>query len=112
MGILDIIILTMQEKGIQQKDISDFLGLSRNTVSEWKRGKSESYLKHLPKIADYLDVSVDYLLGKTENPNAADQIPQMDETEQYLIDTFRKLDAQGKAKIIQTALNEADRMTK
>ena len=48
-----------------------YLGLSKNVFTEWKSGRATSYMKHLPKIAEFFGVSVDYLLGKetpaTEN---------------------------------------------
>lgn len=44
------------------------LGLGINIVSHLAKGQEMSYL-NLAKIADYLDCSVDYLLGRTDNPN-------------------------------------------
>ena len=41
--------------------------LSINTISNIKKGISISYL-HFARIADELDCSVDYLLGRTDNP--------------------------------------------
>lgn len=49
------------------------LEMGVNTVSELGKGKQISYL-NFAKIADYLDVSVDYLLGRTENPQGINQI--------------------------------------
>ena len=42
----------------------NYLGLSKNVFTEWKSGRATSYMKHLPKIAEFFGVSVDYLLGK------------------------------------------------
>ena len=47
-----------------QKELSDFLCLKPNIFTEWKAGRNSSYMKHLPKIAEFLNVSVDFLLGK------------------------------------------------
>ncbi len=41
--------------------------LNINAVSEFSKGKNLSCIS-LAKIADYLDCSVDYLLGRTDNP--------------------------------------------
>ena len=61
----------LKEQGKKQIDLTNFLGLSKNIFSEWKSERSTSYKKHLPQIAEFFDVSVDYLLGKeiptTEN---------------------------------------------
>ena len=54
-------------KHIQLKDIFSSCGLSKNVMTNLYKG---SMLKadNLAKIADRLDVSVDYLLGRTESP--------------------------------------------
>ena len=52
----------MEEKHIQQKELAEFLQIKN--VSDWKSGKSKSYTKYLPQIAEFFGVSVDYLLGK------------------------------------------------
>lgn len=64
MEILNKILSLLEEKNIQQKDLSDYLGLSKSALTGWKNGNNKSYMKHLPKIAEFLGVSVDCLLGK------------------------------------------------
>lgn len=64
MDVLNNILLLLKTKGIRQRDLSDHLGLSKNTMTGWKNGNNTSYMKHLPKIAEFLGVSVDFLLGK------------------------------------------------
>ena len=56
-----------KERNIQIKDMLLDLGLNKNTLSTMYSG---SMLKgdSLARIADYLDCSVDYLLGRTDNP--------------------------------------------
>lgn len=43
--------------------------LSKNALSSMSSGGSTPKSENLAKIADYLDCSVDYLLGRTDNPN-------------------------------------------
>lgn len=45
------------------------LNMGINAISEFSKGKHLSCIS-LAKIADYLDCSVDYLLGRTDNPNS------------------------------------------
>lgn len=66
MSTIDKIVTLLKEQGKTQKDLTDYLGISKNTFTDWKGGRVKSYNKFLPQIADYLGVSVDYLLGKTE----------------------------------------------
>ena len=70
MDILTRILMLLNEKHIQQKELSDYLGLSKCTMTGWKNGNNKSYKKHLPKIAEFFGVSVDYLLGN-ETPTTA-----------------------------------------
>ena len=69
--VLNNIISLLKGKNVKQKELTDFLGLSHNVFTEWKAGRNTSYMKHLPQIAEFFNVSVDYILGKetptTEN---------------------------------------------
>ena len=49
--------------------LEENLGFSRNTIYNMK--KSTPNVERVSKIADYFNVSTDYLLGRTENPNIA-----------------------------------------
>ena len=62
--VLNKIISLLKERGIKQKELTDYLSVSHNVFTEWKAGRNSSYMKHLPKIAEFFDVPVDYLLGK------------------------------------------------
>ncbi len=42
--------------------------MSQNTISRYETGEREADYKTLILFADYFDVSIDYLLGRTENP--------------------------------------------
>ena len=55
--------LTAKEKGIALKDMLSDLSLGSNTISHMRHNKMIS-ADSLARIADYLDVSVDYLLGR------------------------------------------------
>ena len=61
----------LSEKKISQKQFMADLKLSTATFSEWKAGRVKSYKKYIEEIADYLGVSVDYLLGRTDDPHPA-----------------------------------------
>ena len=42
--------------------------MNQNTISRYETGEREADYAALIAIADYFDVSIDYLLGRTENP--------------------------------------------
>lgn len=64
MSTVQIIIELLQETGKTQKELTDYLGITKNAFTDWKSGRIKSYQKHLPKIAEFFNVSVDYLLGR------------------------------------------------
>ena len=51
-----------KEKGLRNSDVSKATGVSKQTLSDWKKRNSTPKAETLKRIADYLGVSVDYLL--------------------------------------------------
>ena len=58
-----------KQKGISQLKLALDLNMSQNTISRYETGEREPGINELIKIADYFNVSVDYLLERTNNPN-------------------------------------------
>ncbi|MBQ6902556.1 MAG: helix-turn-helix transcriptional regulator [Oscillospiraceae bacterium] len=56
-------------KGISQLKLALDLNTNQNTISRYETGEREPGIGELIKIADYFNVSVDYLIGHTDNPN-------------------------------------------
>ena len=55
-------------KGISQLKLAIDLNTNQNTISRYETGEREPGIVELIRIADYFDVSVDYLLERTDNP--------------------------------------------
>lgn len=55
-----------QKRGISINSLEETLGYSRNTIYSMKSKKPNA--ERLQEIADYFNVSTDYLLGRTDNP--------------------------------------------
>lgn len=55
-------------KGISQLKLATDLNTNQNTISRYETGEREPGITELIRIADYFNISVDYLLGRTENP--------------------------------------------
>lgn len=55
-----------EEKGIQQKELAEILDVSKSTVSGWEVGRNEPNQEMLIKIAAYFNVTIDCLLGTTD----------------------------------------------
>lgn len=58
-----------QQRGISINYLEETLGYSRNTIYSMKSKKPNA--ERLQEIADYFNVSTDYLLGRTDNPAIA-----------------------------------------
>ena len=63
MSTLDKILYCLKSKGKNQKQLAEYLGISSNVITDWKSGRISSYDKYIVQIADFLNVSTDYLLG-------------------------------------------------
>lgn len=58
-----------KSKGISQLKLAMDLNMSQNTISRYETGEREPGINELIKIANYFNVSIDYLLERTNNPN-------------------------------------------
>ncbi|HAB8754162.1 TPA_asm: helix-turn-helix domain-containing protein, partial [Listeria monocytogenes] len=56
-----------EDNDITQQQMAKLLNVSQNTYSQYETGKIEWTATTLIKIADYFDVSVDYLLDRKKN---------------------------------------------
>ena len=49
----------LQKQNKTQKELCDYLGINGNVYTAWKNGRNKSYTKHLPKIAQFFEISVE-----------------------------------------------------
>ncbi len=56
-------------KNISQLKLALDLNMNQNSISRYENGEREADYNTLIKIADYFNVSVDYLLGRTDKPD-------------------------------------------
>lgn len=63
------IVQLIKKANLPEAAFGEALGMGKNTVNNWKAGRSKTYLKKIDSIADYFGVSVDYLLGRTDDPH-------------------------------------------
>lgn len=63
MEIIDRIVMLLNEKGVEQKALAEYLGVHPQVITEWKGGRKKSYMRYIDKIAAFFEVSTDYILG-------------------------------------------------
>ncbi len=56
-----------QQRGITQLKLAMDLGLNQNSISRYETGEREADYKTLIMLADYFDVTIDYLLERTDD---------------------------------------------
>lgn len=97
MNTIDRINDLLALKGISAAQMSRDLGFSNGLYSQWKSGLQKPSAKKLEKIAEYFDVTVDYLLGHTDEKNAPivttegelwDRLNQLSDPELDELETF------------------------
>lgn len=57
-----------EKRGISQLKLAMDLGLNQNSISRYESGAREADYKTLIALADYFDVSIDYILEWTDKP--------------------------------------------
>lgn len=63
----------LQKYGVSSYKVAQKAGVTQTALSNWKAGRSTPSTKTLQKIADYFDVTVDYLMtGKEESEKTAE----------------------------------------
>lgn len=82
--------LLRKQHNLSQKEIGNIFHASQNTVSQWENGTRKPSYDIIQEIADYFEVSVDYLLGRQE------QLPELNsknkrEIQEILDDTEQQL---------------------
>lgn len=98
----------LEENNLKPTDLNNFLGLSRGTVSDWKRRKSNPSVESLIKVAEYFCISLDYLLL---GDDVKKQNNISNEKCDYMLSLYKQLSPEEQAVLIgnlQVRLNSDD----
>lgn len=79
MAFGDNMMLLRKKKGISQADLGKMTGTSGDVIGRYERGDITPSIEVVSKIADALEVSVDYLIGKTKMVLDADTMRRMED---------------------------------
>lgn len=111
----DIFVHLLQISSVSAYKLSKDTGIPQSVISYWKSGEKLPSAENLLKLANYFDVSVDYLVGRTDSPhptNITNDINKQNNAkivsiqtalsteEKELIESFRSFPAEYKAKMI------------
>lgn len=62
------LLFLRKEKGISQQTLAEHLGISFHQVSKMETGQRGASLEVACALADFFDVSLDYLVGRSDDP--------------------------------------------
>lgn len=91
------ILELMKNNNVTAATLTRELNLNHSAINNWTSGKAKPSADALSKIADYFNVSVDYLLGRTEiretvtaeNQFKIKKAPSLTDEEKQLLDDYR-----------------------
>ncbi|MGM0214911.1 helix-turn-helix domain-containing protein [Enterococcus sp. AZ109] len=92
MVVFERIKLLSQKRDLTLQQVAEELGFSKNIFYKWKT--SEPKGADLQKVADFFNVSVDYLLGRTDNPTGSLDGIKKDLTVEEALDSVMSYDGE------------------
>lgn len=100
MDLLARIFELVDEAHMEQKQFASILGTTDKTVSAWRTGRSKSYTKYLPQIAEALGTTTEYLLTGN-GPKQKRAVSESDTAlpkgaERIDLDTFHRIPILGR----------------
>ncbi len=97
---------TRRERGLTQDELADLVGVSRSAVAQWETGRTGQVTGNLSRIADVLEVNVEYLMYGNDK-RAAGDVRQGDEL--ALLRLYRECDPEDRQMLLRTARRLARR---
>ena len=97
--VLHRIMDALRERKRSNKDLEHHLHLANGTFVNWKFNGIKSYLSHIKEIAEFLNVSTDYLLNGNELEIKSSG--EITAAELEIIQMFRKVDLKGQECILE-----------
>ena len=89
------------EKGLSQRQMAKELNVSQGTYNNWENEKTQPSIEQLKQLSHFFGVSVDYLIGNTDEYGTVTVENTQTDEEKRLLKGFRALDVGAKNALIQ-----------
>jgi transcriptional regulator with XRE-family HTH domain len=89
-----------EEKGLLQKDVAKILGITPSAYGYYEQGKREPSMEVLKKLSDFFNVSIDYLLGRTDIRSPVDEITEAVSDDPELLEFWNELKEREDLKLL------------
>lgn len=80
-----------KERNMSQKEFSKIFNVAQNTISQWEQGKRNMDTEILLKLADFFQVTTDYLLGRSGAVSRPARTFALSASEELLVKKYRTL---------------------
>ncbi len=90
----------MEVKGKSRNDISDALGISYFTVSDWVNGKKYPRMDKVEMLANYFGIQKSDLIEKKDEKISPEE-PKLSEGEKMLLELFRRVPEEQQQLVLQ-----------
>jgi len=111
MAVKERLIEVRNEKGITQEELSNYLNVSRSTIAGYETGKRKPEYETLQKLANYFNVSLDYLLGSSNERSSADKIKNAISDDKELQETWEQISQRENLQLLFKQTKDLDDST-
>ncbi len=91
------------DKGLTQSQLAEILGNTQDSISLWEKGKRLPDTQFILKLADFFEVTTDYLLGRSDElgyVTVQSSAPPLSDDEKQLIELYHKMNHQQKIRVV------------
>lgn len=89
-----------KEKGISQEELANAINVKNYTIGNWERDRAEPSIEAIMQMADYFEVSTDYILGRSNEIGLVQTNANLEQDEVQLLDLYRQMNFQDKNQLI------------
>ena len=79
------------KKKISQRQLGDYIGVSQQTIGSWETGRTQPDQESLKQLAQFFNVSLDYLMGESNIRNTSTKIDTAIQDDAELADFWNKM---------------------
>jgi len=110
MIIAERLRLLRKEKGLSKRELVNLLPLNYSTYANYESGFREPNSEVLQMLSRHFGVSIDFVIGATENRMRADEVAVLTDKEHNHVMMYRTLDIHGRELVDMVMQKEADRI--
>ena len=95
-----------EQRGLSQRELARLCGIGETQIRKYESGMVDPSATNLGLIAEALEVSTDYLLGRTDSPQVHMSESELDQDETLMVGLYRREGWQGLARVSVEKLSE------